>query len=190
MSEFIKPEKIIIGDFVLKQIPGTPKFAKEIYDIFTTDSDTFKHWFDGGMWKSVDEVEKYYYDKSQNNDPRWKYAMYGIFKNNELLGEIGLSGIDTKNQTGEIGYWLKKSARGQGIVDKLIPAIEELGFEKFNLRKINIWCDDDNIASRKHAEKNGYKLEGIQRERKLWPDGSIHSTAMFGKLKSEYKKTL
>ena len=58
----------------------------------------------------------------------------------------------------------------------------------FDLRKITIWCDTENIASRKHAEKNGYVLEGVQRERKLWPDGSIHSTAMFGKLKTEWKK--
>lgn len=181
-------DSIIIDDLTLKQIPGTQEFAQKIYDIFTEDVNTFKYWFNGGMWKSVDEVQKYYQNKAQNNDPGWKYAMYGIFKDDELLGEIGLSGIDTKYQTAEIGYWLKKSARGQGIIDKLIPIIEKIGFEKFNLRKLSIWCDDDNIASRKHAEKNGYVLEGVQRERKLWPDGSIHSTAMFGKLKSEWKK--
>ncbi len=188
MSDFIKPEKIIVEDFVLRQIPATKDFAEEIYDIFIEDADTFKHWFNGGMWKSVEDVLKYYQNKSQPNDTRWQFAMYGIFKNDELLGEIGLSGIDTTNQTAEIGYWLKKSARGKGIIDRLIPVIEQLAFETFNLRKINIWCDNDNIASRRHAEKNGYILEGIQRERKLWPDGSVHSTAMFGKLKSEYKK--
>ena len=160
-------EYITVDNFVLKQIPANQKFAQEIYDIFTNDQDTFKHWFEGGMWKSVDDVLTYYQRKKQNNDSRWKYAMYGIFQDNELLGEIGLSGIDTKHKTGEIGYWLRKSARGMGIIDKLIPTIEQIGFEKFNLRKISIWCDDDNIASRKHAEKNGYVLEGIQRERKL-----------------------
>lgn len=181
-------EIITVDDLTLKQIPGNQEFAQQIYDIFISDSDTFKHWFEGGMWKSVDEVLKYYQAKEKQEDKRWKSAMYGIFKDGELLGEIGLSGIDTKHQTGEIGYWLKKSARGKGIIDKLIPVIEQIGFEKFNLRKLNIWCDDDNIASRKHAEKNGYVLEGVQRERKLWPDGSIHSTAMFGKLKSEWKR--
>ena len=181
-------EPIIVDDLTLKLIPGTQEFAQEIYDIFTKDANTFKYWLDGGMWKSVDEAQKYYQNRAQNNDPRWKYAMYGIFKGDELLGEIGLSGIDMKHQTGEIGYWLKKSARGQGIIDKLIPIIEKVGFEKLNLRKLNIWCDDDNIASKRHAEKNGYVLEGVQRDRKLWPDGSIHSTAIFGKLKSEWKK--
>ena len=186
MLVFTKPKEIIVDNFVLRPIPATKEYAQIVYDIFTTDSDTFKHWFEGGMWKSIDEVLEYYQSKEKNDDPRWKYAMYGIFKDNELLGEIGLSGIDIQNQTAEIGYWLKKSARGLGIVDKLIPTIEKLAFETLNLRKVKIFCDTDNIASCRHAEKNGYVPEGVQRERKLWRDGSIHSTSMFGKLKSEY----
>ena len=146
---------ITIDDLVLQPIPATQEFAQEIYDIFTSDADSFKYWLGGEICKSVDDILNKYREQLQNSDNRWKYAMYGIFKNGELLGEIGLSGIDTKNQTGEIGYWLKKSARGQGIISKLVPIIERLGFEEFDLRKINIWCDDDNIASRKHAEKQG-----------------------------------
>jgi len=187
MSEFTKPEKIIVDSLVLRPIPATKEYAQMIYDIFVADTETFRYWFHGGMWKSADEVLTYYKNKEKNDDPIWKHAMYGIFKDGELLGEIGLSGIDIRNQTGEIGYWLKKSARGAGIVDKLIPAIEKLGFETLNLRKIDISCDTDNVASRRHAEKNGYTLEGIQRQRCLWPDGSIHDTAMFSKLKSEWK---
>ena len=52
-------EPIIVDDLTLKQIPGNQEFAQQIYDIFISDSDTFKHWFEGGMWKSVDEVLKY-----------------------------------------------------------------------------------------------------------------------------------
>lgn len=183
-------KQIFIDAFVLQPIPATREYAEQIYNIFTNDADSFKYWFDGGCYNSIDEVLKNYQKQTQNTDSVWKTDMYGIFKDNELLGEIGLSGIDTKNQTGEIGYWLKKSARGKGIITKLIPEIEKIAFAELKLRKINIWCDEDNIASRKHAEKQGYVLEGIQRERKLWPDGSIHSTLMFGKLKSEWKGTL
>lgn len=181
-------EPIIVDDFVLRQIPATLEYAQIIYDIFAEDAETFKFWMNGGVRDSVGEVLAYYEKRAQNDGVRWSHAMYGIFQNDELLGEIGFSGIDLQYKTGEIGYWLKKSARGRGIIEKLLPTIENLGFEKLGLRKIDIWCDADNIASRRHAEKNGYVLEGIQRERKLWPDGSVHSTAMFGKLKSEYKK--
>ena len=80
-------EPIIVDDLTLKQIPGTQEFAQVIYDIFTKDANTFKYWLDGGMWKSVDEAQKYYQNRAQNDDPRWKYAMYGIFKGDEMLVE-------------------------------------------------------------------------------------------------------
>ncbi len=182
-----KPEKIIVDNFILKQIPATQKYAQQIFDAFHEDEQSFKYWAEDGIYGTVADVLNAYKTKYIDEE-RWKYAMYGIFEKDELLGEIGLSCIDAKNKTAEIGYWLKKSARGKKIIDKLIPEIEKLGFEKLALRKITIWCDTENIASRRHAEKNGYILEGIQRERKLWPDGTIHSTAMFGKLKTEWKK--
>ena len=182
-----KPEKIIVDNFILKQIPATQKYAQQIFDAFHEDEPSFRYWMEDGIYKNVTDVLNAYKTKYIDED-RWKYAMYGIFKNDELLGEIGLSCIDAKNETAEIGYWLKKSVRRKGIIDKLIPEIEKLGFETLGLRKITIWCDTENIASRRHAEKNKYILEGIQRERKLWSDGTIHSTAMFGKLKTEWKK--
>lgn len=185
MSGFIKPEQIIVDDFILHPIPATAEYANMIYDIFTSDIDNFRYWFNGGMWKSVEEVLQYYQNK--NDAAQRKSAMYGIFKNGDLLGEIGLSSIDTQNQIAEIGYWLKKSARGIGLIEKLIPVIEKLAFETLNMRKVSIFCDPSNVASRRHAEKNGYILEGVNRECNLWSDGSIHSNAMFGKLKSEYK---
>ncbi|MFQ6739827.1 MAG: GNAT family N-acetyltransferase, partial [Alphaproteobacteria bacterium] len=122
MSGFIKPEQIIVDDFILHPIPATAEYANMIYDIFTSDIDNFRYWFNGGMWKSVEEVLQYYQNK--NDAAQRKSAMYGIFKNGDLLGEIGLSSIDTQNQIAEIGYWLKKSARGIGLIEKLIPVIE------------------------------------------------------------------
>lgn len=182
-----KPEQIIVDEYVLKPIPAAPEFAKLIFDINQEDVEGFKHWMNGGKYTSVDKVLDFYKNGRQDDD-RWHFAMYGIFKNNELLGEIGLSAINVRNQEAEIGYWLRKSARGQGIIDKLLPIIEKLGFETLNLRKLSIWCDADNIGSRSKAENHGYTQEGLLRARKLWPDGSIHDTAVFGKLKSEWKK--
>ena len=182
-----KPKTITVDDFVLKPIPVTQKYAKQIFDAFHEDETSFRFWMEDGIYKTVQDVLNSYKTKYQD-DKHWHYAMYGIFQDDDLLGEIGLSGIDIKNKTGEIGYWLRKSARGNGIINKLIPVIEEVGFDTLNLRKISIWCDTENLPSLKHAEKQRYILEGVQRERKLWNDGTVHSTAMFGKLKREWKK--
>ena len=184
-----KPYEIKIDNFVLKPIPVTMEYAKQIFDIFHEDPDSFKYWMEYGFYKNVDEVLEEY--KHKYTDKGFcKYAMYGIFENGELLGEIGLGCIYTRRQTAEVGYWLKKSARGKGIFGKLLPEIEKLAFDTYDLHKLTIWCDDENIAVKKLAEQNGYIFEGCLREENTWPDGTFHSTALYGKLKQEWQQQI
>lgn len=181
------PKEINVDGLVLKQISATKKHAEQIFDIFNSDVDSFKYWMEYGVYKNAVEVLNEY--KNRNKPHGFcKSAMYGIFENGEILGEIGLGCIYTRRKTAEVGFWLKKSARGRGIINKLLPIVEELAFETYNLHKLTIWCDDENTAVKKIAEKNGYVIEGLLREEKTWPDGSLHSTALYGKLKSEWKK--
>ena len=179
------PDEIYVDRFVLKPIPANLHYAQKIFDIFNEDTDGFRFWMEYGLYKNVDEVLAEY--KTKNQDKGFcKYAMYGIFDGDELLGEIGLGCIYVRRQTAEIGYWLKKSARRRGIIDILLPTIEKLGFEHYNLHKLTIWCDNENIAVKKQAKKHGYVREGMLREEKIWPDGSAHSMVLYGKLKSEW----
>ena len=180
------PKEICVGNLMLKQISATKKHAQQIFDIFNSDKDSFKYWMEYGTYKNAEEVLDEYKNKYK---PKGfcKYAMYGIFAQDEILGEIGLGCIYTRRKTAEVGFWLKKSARGKGIIDKLLPIIEDVAFENYDLHKLTIWCDDENIAVKKIAENNGYIYEGLLREEKIWPDGSVHSTALYGKLKSEWE---
>lgn len=180
-----RPTEIKVKKFVLKPVPATKRYAKQIFDFFHEDPDSFKFWMEYGLYKNIDEVLAEY--KTKNKDRGFcKYAMYGIFDGDELLGEIGLGCIYVRHQTAEIGYWLKKSARHRGIIDLLLPKIEKLGFETYGLHKLTIWCDNENIAVKKQAKKHGYVREGMLREEKIWPDGSAHSTVLYGKLKTEW----
>ena len=182
----IKPAEIQVDEFTLKQIPATLEYAKQIFDIFHEDPESFKYWMEYGLYKNPEEVLEEYQNKYKDRG-FCKYAMYGIFKNDELLGEIGLGCIYTRRQTAEIGWWLRKSARGQGIIGRLLPIIERLAFETYDLHKLTIWTDDENVATKKHAEKHGYTYEGCLREENTWPDGTYHSTALYGKLKPEWQ---
>ena len=62
---------------------------------------------------------------------------------------------------GHIGYSIRPSERGKGY-GKLF--LSELLKEaaRLNLDKVLITCDEDNIRSRRVAEANGGKLEGIK----------------------------
>ena len=185
-NDIIKPLEIKVDEYVLRQIPATMEMAQQIYDIFHESPETFKYWMEYGLYQSPEEVLKEYQTKYQDRG-FCKYAMYGIFKNDELLGEIGLGCIYTRRQMAEIGWWLRKSARGMGIIDKLLPVIERLAFETFDLHRLTIWTDSENIATIKHAQKHGYVYEGMLREENAWADGTYHSTVLYGKLKPEWQ---
>ena len=173
----LKNKKIKVGNFVLMTVPATIEYAKDIFEIMQTDSKSMIFWMPDGLFESPEQTLVSYYRRNRDT----KTMLFGIFKDGKLLGEIGFTGIAMKSGKVEIGYWLRKSARGQGIINKLLPRIEKMAFEQDWCHKIQIHCDAKNIASKSVAEKNGYVLEGIIRQDGKWPNGSLRDKLYFGK---------
>lgn len=173
--DFVKPEQITVDDFVLKPVPATVEYAKIIYDIFSDDISGMLFWMCGYRYGEPEDVLKVKFG-----------FQYGIFRGDELLGQIVGSAV--KSGKTEIGFWVKKSARGNGIINKILPEIEKMIFAQDWCHKIILQCDPENTASKFIAEKNGYVLEGTIRQDEKWTDGSLHDNLYFGKLKSEYNK--
>lgn len=182
--EELRKKKIKAAGYELKIIPATMEYAKEIFKIISQDEKNMIFWMPDGLFESPEQVLVSYYRRNREN----RVLMFGIFKDGKLLGEIGFSGIMQKSGKVEIGYWLRKSARGKGIINKLLPKIEKMAFEQDWCHKIQLHCDAKNIASKTIAEQNGYTLEGVIRQDAKWPNGSLRDKMYFGKLKSEWKK--
>ena len=178
------PKQIDCGNFQLKLLPASFALAQEIFDIYSSDAENMIFWLPNGLPERPEDVlvDLVNYEEDK------KYCMYYIFEDSVLLGQIGLSRIGWKHKNGSVGYWLKKSARGRGIISQLLPMIERLGFETFELRKLIIGCDGKNVSSRKIAEKNGYTLDAFCRQDIIWPDGTIRDNCEYSKLKSEWEK--
>ena len=182
--EALRNKKIKVCGFELITVPATIEYAKEIFKIVQSDPSGMLFWMPDGLFKSPENVLISYFQQSKST----KYMMFGIFKDGKLLGEIGFSGISIKSGKVAIGYWLRKSARGHNIINKILPRIEKIAFEQDWCHKIQIYCDAENIASKSIAEKNGYVLEGVLRQEGKWPNGSLRDKLYFGKLKSEWNK--
>ncbi|MCQ2580669.1 MAG: GNAT family N-acetyltransferase [Alphaproteobacteria bacterium] len=182
--EELRQKKIKCCGFVLMIVPATIEYAKDIFKIVKDDPKNMLFWMPDGLFESIEHVLVGYYRRNREN----RTMLFGIFKDGKLLGEIGFSGIYMQSGKVEVGYWLRKSARGHGIINKLLPRIEKMAFEQDWCHKIQLHCDAENIASKTIAEKNGYVLEGVIRQDAKWPNGSLRDKLYFGKLKSEYRK--
>lgn len=87
-------------------------------------------------------------------------------ENARIVGGIGLNRID-ENPVGNLGYWTRTSASGQGIATEATLGLVKFGFKHLGLIRIEIVMSVENIASQKVAKNVNAKLEGILRNRLL-----------------------
>ena len=178
------PTEIAVSDFILSHKKPTHDMMVAMCDIFTKDFDNMRFWLRGEKIESevvvIDAVERAYACD--------KMHMFEILQANRLVGEIGFASIDDKNKFVNIDYWLSPDMRGQRHIDNFLPIMEMLAFNNLDMNKVVLGIDSENIASRKIAERNDYKLDGILRAEKLWADGTVHDECEYSKLKSEWLK--
>jgi [ribosomal protein S5]-alanine N-acetyltransferase len=97
----------------------------------------------------------------------------------DLLGGIGLrlpaDGI------GEVGYWVRREARGRGVATRALLLISRWALEDQKLVRVQLTAEPGNVASQRVAEKAGYTREGLLR-RFLSIGGERRDGIMFSRL--------
>lgn len=84
-------------------------------------------------------------------------------KTGELFGSIDLMDVNVKDKSGEIGFWLKTKATGNGYMAEALKALEKEAFEN-GFHRIQIKNDTKNIRSVNVTRNAGYHLDGVLRE--------------------------
>lgn len=93
-------------------------------------------------------------------------------------GSVGLRVLDPKNRVGTLGYWTRTSATGRGLATAGTRLLAAFAFEQVSLRRVEIYAQHDNVASRRVAERAGARFEGIARKRLLHGNES-HDAALY-----------
>ena len=83
----------------------------------------------------------------------------------------GLHDIDWQGHQCDTGYWVRKSAQGQGIATEATNAMVRYAFGALGMRRIGLTHSAGNEASRRIAERLGFSFEGIQRGANVLPGG-------------------
>jgi RimJ/RimL family protein N-acetyltransferase len=84
-----------------------------------------------------------------------------------VLGSIGLQRHD--DGVGEIGYWIRAEARGAGTTTRALVLLATWALKEEGLARVQLRADVENTASRRVAEKAGFRLEGIMRSARWNP---------------------
>jgi ribosomal-protein-serine acetyltransferase len=104
----------------------------------------------------------------------------------ELVGAIGYNTISNINRTARIGYWLSEHMRSRGLMSRAVRGLVGYGFENLGMNRLVIAAATGNHASRRVAERLGFRFEGVAREAE-WIYGRKVDHAVYALLAAEWK---
>lgn len=152
---------------------------------------------------SDEEVTKYLsfetYNNKQQAIDRINYCM-GLYQRldkeitlaieykeeGKVIGNIDFIRWNEKDKEAEIGYILNRKYWNKGFMTEALKPLLRFGFENMELNRIEIRCDERNVASARVIEKNGLTYEGTWRQKKIIK-GEFVSLRYYSMLREEYK---
>lgn len=103
----------------------------------------------------------------------------------EFIGGSGLHRIDWTVKKFEIGYWIRTSRSGNGLMTEAVDGITDFAINRLLANRIEIRCDSRNFRSMRIAERLGFTLEGILRSEKCDTTGALRNTIIFAKVRGQ-----
>jgi RimJ/RimL family protein N-acetyltransferase len=118
---------------------------------------------------SVDEARQWIVDWQGADESQLHWALVAA-STGALLGRAALKGIDLRDGTAGLAYWMAPAARGRGLCTQAVIALCQWAFDA-GFHRLEIEHSTANPASCRVAAKAGFREEGIRRGAALHADG-------------------
>jgi ribosomal-protein-serine acetyltransferase len=102
------------------------------------------------------------------------------------LGGSGLHRMKWEVPSFEIGYWLRRSATGQGYMTEAVTLLTTMAFETLNANRVFIGCAVENERSAAIPRRLGFVLEATLRNHARDGDGVLHDHYIFAMTPQDY----
>lgn len=113
----------------------------------------------------LEDVERWFAEADRMWQQRIAFPMAIVESaDGRLLGGVGLHDIQLYGKReAEMGYWVRRTACGQGVAATAIRAMASFGVNELGLIRVSIRIRLDNRSSRRAAERAGARFEGVLR---------------------------
>lgn len=136
------------------------------------------------------EQAKKLLDKQITDRNYGKLSYLAVYKKdkNEFIGEAGIIEYNSNANRCTIGYNLLPQYWNQGYATEIIKRLLKYGFEFLKIERVEALVLQNNKASCRALEKNGFSLEGILRNFNRCETG-YRNVCYYGIISSDYFKT-
>ena len=128
--------------------------------------------------------------EKERERPRTSYGFNIELKSERrIIGGIGISKIDARQGTADIGYWIGEDYWRKGIVTEAATRLIDFGFKKLKLRRIQAAIFVENEASQGLARSLGFQYEGrLRKACKAKSTGKIHDEFIYALLRKDWMR--
>lgn len=84
-----------------------------------------------------------------------------------IAGVAGYVGVDWRNRSTKLGYWLGAEHQGRGTMTSVVRALVGHALSTWDLNRVEIQAAEENWPSRAIPERLGFRQEGISRQAEL-----------------------
>lgn len=163
---------------------------KDLNDIFEYSSDPRTSEY--LLWEPHESVEftKKFIDIILSKYKSGEYNDWAIVlkESKKMIGTCGLTRIDERNRTIEIGYVINPEYWGRGLATEAAKRVVKFAFEELGANRVEARFLYGNERSLNVMKKIGMKFEGYIRE-SLFVKGKYKSVGVSSILKREYLKS-
>ena len=163
----------------------TPKSAQQLFSLARDPA--VSRQLQWSTHETIDDSLGYIHD-ARALWQRGRAWLPGIFdhERGQLVGCIGLSGIDRPNRRAEVGTWIGAPYQGRGYNLPAKAALAALAFKHLDLARLELLTRTDNGRSLTAMRSlPGVREEGVLAQR-LWRDGVGHDAVLFALLADDY----
>ena len=102
----------------------------------------------------------------------------------ELVASTSLHSINWNVPKFEVGFWCRSKFTGRGYTKEAIAALVRYAFQSLGAHRVDALPDEENTASRAVCESVGMSLEGVLRNERKTPQGSLRNTCVYATTRS------
>jgi RimJ/RimL family protein N-acetyltransferase len=174
----------VLGDAEMILRPSTEQDVAAIRAVYSEPD--IRHWMGWDGEPPPDDAE------ARANIERaaasWREGSWAVFRIAERATDHVVGGVNLRfagNETAEVSYFLRESARGRGLATRAVLLVSRWAFDELGIERIELRAHPENEASRRVAERAGFVLEGTERASRAWPDGTRFDSLVFSRLRGD-----
>lgn len=140
-----------------------PKYARTLAAI-ANDRDIHRNIGGHSFPYPYTEMDARFFLEKNREEGRQFFAIdFLIFAEDKLVGVIGLSSVNRTDLNAHVGYWIGKDYWNRGYASEALSLIVEFCRNELGLARVYTKVLDYNLASLRVLMKNGFAVEGFEK---------------------------